>query len=282
MVSVVIAHVRVSRLDQGARGVFLDKGAHRARVGLGPEGGFPGQDEFRVLGVGHPDFGVVDVDRTRLSLRVERDDPLIEFVGLLGGRGPLVVLPGQLEDRPDILRILGVEAGQGLVGVDSREGLLERLEVGIGRRPVADDPVDLLPVPVEDEDGRRRLDPEAGENGFPGEVAAGGAVEDESLREEVGELGVLVNLLDQQVAASSAASLVEIDEDELVLLLGLGQGLVERALQERRRLAGGHGRDEENSGECCQLFHAGLHTRMVVTRKYTLKRRALARPGGCA
>jgi hypothetical protein len=153
-----------------------------------------------------------------------------------------------------------MEVEQGLEGVDAGKRFLELLEIGVSRRPVADDPVDLVPVLVEDENGRRRLDSEPGEDGFPGEVAARRTIENERLGEEIGELGVFVNLLDQQVAASSATSLVEVDEDGFVLLLGQGQRLVEGALKEGRALGGSHRGHEDESGKNAQFFHGALHS----------------------
>jgi hypothetical protein len=212
-------------------GVFCDERPHRGRVGFGPDGLLPSEDEFGVFRVGHSDLGIIDIHEAGLSFGIEGDDPPIELVRLVDGREPLVVLAGELVDRLDVLRVFGGEVRKGLERLDALGGSLELLDIGVGRRRVAGEPVDLLPGLVEDQDGRRRLESEAGEDRFSRELAAGRPVEDEGLGEEVGELGVLVNLLDQQVAAPSATLLVEVDEDELVLLFGLGHGLVERPLQ---------------------------------------------------
>jgi hypothetical protein len=70
-----------------------------------------------------------------------------------------------------------------------------------------------------------------------------GAVEDEILVQEILEFRILVKLLTQQSAAPSTTP-EEIEEDQLVLALGLGHGLVKRALEPI--LGRAEGGDEEN------------------------------------
>jgi hypothetical protein len=74
----------------------------------------------------------------------------------------------------------------------------------VGRRAVADDPIDLVPVLVDKEFGRGALDLESLVDRVPDLVAAAGAVDDEIGVEEIGVLGIVVELLNQQSAASSA------------------------------------------------------------------------------
>jgi hypothetical protein len=108
----------------------------------------------------------------------------------------------------------------------------------VGRRSVADDPVDFLAVLVDEELGRRRVDAELLVDRIPDLVAAGSPIEDDVVVEKIGVLGIVVELLNQQFAGPSATR-EEVDEDELVLLLGLGQRLVEGARKDRGRLGGG-------------------------------------------
>jgi hypothetical protein len=124
--------------------------------------------------------------------------------------------------------------------------LLDLLQELVGRRAVADDPVDLVPVLVDEELGRRGIDLELLVNGVADLVAAGGAIKDDVLVEKIGVLGVVIELLDQQFAAPSATR-EEIDEDELVLFLGPGQRLVERPVHDLGRLGGRERGDEKEA-----------------------------------
>jgi hypothetical protein len=118
---------------------------------------------------------------------------------------------------------------------------------------------------VDEELGRRPDDVVLLVDGVAVLVAARGAVDDEVLVQELGVLGIVVELLNQQFAAPSATR-EEVDEDELVILLGLGQGLVERALKDRRCLSGGQRGEKEDSGEGGGLSHADLHSGSPVFR----------------
>jgi hypothetical protein len=69
------------------------------------------------------------------------------------------------------------------------------------------------------------------------------------------KLGVMVKLLTQQSAAASATA-VEINEDELVFLLGLGQGLLKRAIEPVLGRSGGNEDEEERKGD--GFFHICL------------------------
>jgi hypothetical protein len=207
---------------------------------------------FVVVGSG-PAFEVHGQD-----LLIELRGPLRQVVRIAVG-----ALLGQLEDDLDVRRLLGVAVVQGAVRIDAAERFLDLLEELVGRRSVADDPVDLFPVLVDEELGRRRLDVEP----FVGRVAVlfapDGAIEDDALVEEIGVFGIVVELLDQQFAAPSATR-EEIDKDELVLFLGLGQRLVEGPREDRRRLGGGERSDEEEAGERGEFFHAALLDRISV------------------
>jgi hypothetical protein len=207
--------------------------------------------------IGHGRLQVLVVVRGRPAAHVHGQDLLIEL-GALGrqrvgvARGALL---GQLEDDLDVVGVLGEPGGEVAVGVDAGERLLDLVQELVGRRPVTDDPIDLLAVLVDEELGRRGVDLEPVVDRVAVLVAAGGPVEDDVLVEEIGVLGVVVELLNQQFAAPSATR-VEIDEDELVLFLGLGQRLVERPAEDRRRLGGGERRDEEKARQRGELFHA--------------------------
>ncbi|NTV81316.1 MAG: hypothetical protein HGA24_07835, partial [Candidatus Aminicenantes bacterium] len=170
---------------------------------------------FVVVGSG-PAFEVHGQD-----LLIELRGPLRQVVRIAVG-----ALLGQLEDDLDVCRLLGVAVVQGAVCIDAGERFLDLFQELVGRRSVADDPVDLFPVLVDEELGRRRPDVESLIGRVAVLFAPGGAIEDDALVEEIGVFGIVVELLNQQFAASSATR-EEVDEDELVLFLGLGQRLVE-------------------------------------------------------
>jgi hypothetical protein len=127
----------------------------------------------------------------------------------------------------------------------------------VGRGAVADDPVDLLAVLVDEKIRRRRVDVKSLVDRVADLVAGRGPVDDDLSVEKIGVFGIVVELLNQQSAAPSATR-VEVDENELVLFLGFGQRLVERSGEDRGRLGGGEGGDEEETGEGGELFHAVL------------------------
>jgi hypothetical protein len=156
-------------------------------------------------------------------LEVHGQDLLVELLalGLHLGRVAAGALLGQLEDDLDVVRLLGVAGREIDIGIDPGEGLLDLVQVPVGRRAVADDPIDLAAVLVDEQLGRRAPDLEPLEDRVADLVAAAGAVDDEVLVQEIGVFGIVVELLDQQSAAPSATR-VEIDQDELVLFLGLG------------------------------------------------------------
>jgi hypothetical protein len=173
-----------------------------------------------------------------LALGIEGDDLQVKLLSLVSHRVAVAAFLGELEYDFDVRRLLGVALVQGAVGVDAGKGLLDLLQELVGGRSVADDPVDLLAVLVDEELGRRALGLEPLVDRVPDLVDAVGAVDDEVLVEEIGVAGVVVELPDQQFAAPSATR-VEIDEDELVLFLGFGQRLVEGSREDRGRLRGG-------------------------------------------
>jgi hypothetical protein len=73
----------------------------------------------------------------------------------------------------------------------------------VGRRIVAEDPVDLGPVRVEEDDRRRGVDIELVEDGLAVRFLDGGLEEDEILGQEGLVFGVAVELLTEQFAAPS-------------------------------------------------------------------------------
>jgi hypothetical protein len=193
------------------------------------------------------------------SLGIESDDLLVELLGLRLQRGRVAAaaLIGELEDDLDVLGLFGEALAQGEVSVDAGDRLPDLFQEFVGRRSVADDPVDLFPVLVDEELRGRRVDVVLLVDGVAVLVAAAGAVEDDVVVEEIGVFGVVVELLNQQFAAPSATR-VEVDEDELVLFLGLGQRLVEGSGEDRGRLGGGEGGDEEEAGDNGEFLHAAL------------------------
>jgi hypothetical protein len=173
-----------------------------------------------------------------LALGIEGDDLQVKLSGLVFHRVAVAAFLGELEYDFDVRRLLGVALVQGAVGVDAGKGLLDLLQELVGGRSVADDPVDLLAVLVDDELGRRRVDGELLEDRVPDLVAARGPVEDDVRVEEIGVFGVVIELLNQQFAGLSATR-VKVDQDEFVLFLGFGQRLVEGSREDRGRLRGG-------------------------------------------
>jgi hypothetical protein len=123
-----------------------------------------------------------------------------------------------------------------------------------GRGRVTIDPVDFVSVAVEEKEKRRSPDVELLNQGFAVLGAPIGAVEDEVIFEEllVFRLGII--LLDQQLAGPSAAFLVEVEEQELVLRLGLGQGVLERS-GEPGLAVGRRGRYGEGERQYKSFFH---------------------------
>jgi hypothetical protein len=179
------------------------------------------------------------------------------------GRVAAGTLLGQLEDDLDVRRLLNVAIVQGEIGVGAGQRLLDLFQELVGGRAVADDPIDLVAVLVDEELGRRPADVELLEDAVPDLVVAAGPIDDDVVVEEIGVLGIVVKLLNQQSAAPSATR-VEIDEDELVLFLRLDQRLLERSFEDRRRLGGGEGGDEEEAGECGELLHSVLRDRAIL------------------
>jgi len=117
-------------------------------------------------------------------------------------------------------------------------------------------PVDLGAVRAEEHGRRRAIDLETLENFLSGLFSGRGPVEDEIFGQKLMKLGIVVELLTQQYAASSATR-VEIDQDQLFFALGLGNGLVHGPLEPD--LAGGRGNENNNrhKSQAC-FFHFNL------------------------
>jgi len=179
------------------------------------------------------------------AVRIERGG----FLEELQGFGPLLAgltFQAELDERLGIFRVLRsgrLERGDGIgTGKDG----LDPLQELFGRRLVAGDPVDFPSVPVEEEEERSAADPEPLGQALAEDIAAAGPVEDDIGPEEIGELGDVVELLDQQLAVTSAILLEEVEEQELAARLGLGQRVLERARGPslcRRRRPGGQDAD---------------------------------------
>jgi hypothetical protein len=182
---------------------------------------------------------------------------LVKLLDLFRHGIAVLVLLGELEDDLDAVGFLGVPFGKGPERIRPREDLFDLFQESVGGRPVTDDPVDLFPVLVDDELGRSGPDVVLFVDGVAVLVPAAGAVDDDVGVEEIGVFGVFVELLDQQFAAPSATR-EKVDEDELVVLFGLGQRLVEGARQDVGRLGRGEGRHEEDAGDGGHFFHARL------------------------
>jgi hypothetical protein len=162
------------------------------------------------------------------TIRIERGSTLEERQGL----GPLIaglILQPELDERLGILRVLRSCLGEGRNGIDpshDRPNLFQEL---FRRRLVAGDPVDLLSVPVEEEEKGGAADAEPFDQTLARDIASAGPIKDEVLLEELGELGDIVELLDQQLTVASAVFLEEVEEQQLPARLGPGQRILERA-----------------------------------------------------
>jgi hypothetical protein len=168
-----------------------------------------------------------------------------------------VALQGELKGHGDVVRVFRVLLVEGLIGFDAFYGLLDLFQVSVRLPAVSDDPVDLAAVLIDEEIGRRRVDVESFVDGISDFVAARGAIKNDVVVEEIGVFGIVVELLNQQSAAPSATR-VEVDKDELVGFLGLGQGLFERTAQDPRGLGGGERGEEEQAGHGCRFLHRSL------------------------
>jgi hypothetical protein len=250
----------------------LDEGPQGRRVGLPAEGRSLGEGERGRLDVGDDRLEVLVIIRSRLAAEVHGQDLLIELLGLglEVRRVAAGTLLGQLEDDLDVRRVLGVAGREVAIGVDAGQRLLDLLQELVGRRAVADDPIDLVAVLVDEQLGRSGVDLVLLVDGVADLVAAGGAVEDDVRIEEFGVLGVVVELLDQQFAAPSATR-EEIDEDELVLFLGLGQRLVERSRHDLGRLGGRERGDEEEACDGGEFLHAVLPGMDILSDRIQLR-----------
>ena len=245
--------------DELALGMLFDECLQGRRVGLAPLRCRLAELELGGLGVGDSRLEILVGVGALFPLGVEGDDLLVEFLGLRlqCGREPAAAFFGELEDDFDVLGLFGEALAQGEVSVDAGDRLLDLFQEFVGRGSVADDPVDLFPVLVDEELRGRRVDVVLLVDGVAVLVAAAGAIEDDVLVEEIGVFGVVVELLNQQFAGPSATR-VEVDEDEFVLFLGLGQRLVKGSGEDRGRLGGGEGGDEEEAGDNGEFLHAAL------------------------
>jgi hypothetical protein len=272
--AVVVGQVGIGLLDELPLRVFLDKGLERRRVGLAPEGGRLAQGEFGGLGIGNGRLEILVGVRALLSLGIEGDDLLVELLALrFQCRGvAIAALLSQLKGDLDVGRFLGVALGQDKIGVDAGDGFLNLFQELVGGGAVADDPIDFLPVLVDEELRGRRVDAEFLVDRVADLIAARGPVEDDVFVEEIGVFRVVVELLNQQFAGPSATR-EKVDEDELVELLGLGQRLVEGAGEDRGRLGGGEGGDEEEAGDGGEFLHAVLLGKGISFRSIYINRR---------
>jgi hypothetical protein len=187
-----------------------------------------------------------------LSGRVQCGRLLEELEGL-GAVLPLLEFNPQLDERFGQARLLLVEPqiGRGRIFVG---GDIEDLPVEfLGRAGIARDPVELGAVGAEEEQERRARD------GIPliefltADVAAERAEEDEMIVEEFDVFRIVVVLLTQQYAVSSAGLGEKVDEQRLPRRFRRGQGVFERALAPG--LSGEGDREKHNGGKGEPFFH---------------------------
>jgi hypothetical protein len=151
---------------------------------------------------------------------------------------------------------------EALERVDSLEDFVDLLLEILRGRIIAEDPIDLGAVRVDEEDRRGGPDAELVENDFSVRLLRRGLEQDEILGQVVLILGVFEELLTEQFAAPSRIG-VEIEEQLLVLGLGLGQGFVERALEEVI-LGEGRGGEKKKRGNDDDFFHAHLRPGIYI------------------
>jgi hypothetical protein len=253
---------------QAGVGLFLERagrvlgqeGLERSgapRNALADVAGRPAELEFGELG--RRDEAFVGINPAQPAVGVEGDDLFIEGNGLRVF-APVVGLSGQLGQDDDVLRVGRLGGGQGperpLAPGDADDFLVELVRRGL----VPPDPVDLLPLAVEEEEERRPGDGVLPVDGFARPVVPLDPEEDESFGQKGGVVRVFVVLLTQQEAAPSAARGEEVEEEELVLGLGFGQGVVERPLEpgDLGRKDRGREKQEEKEGDDSHFFHPNL------------------------
>jgi hypothetical protein len=127
------------------------------------------------------------------------------------------------------------------------------LEV-LRRRIVAEDPIDLRSVRIEEKNRRGRPDAEFVEDGLSVGLLGCGLEEDEILGQVILILGVFEELLTEQFAAPSRIR-IEIEEQLLVLGLGLSQRFVEGTFK-KVVLGESDGGEEKKRGNNGDFFHA--------------------------
>ena len=152
---------------------------------------------------------------------------------------------------------------EALERVDALEDLVDLLLEILRGRTIADDPVDLRAVRVDKENCRGGPNAELVENDFSVGFLGCGLEQDEILGQVFLILGVFEELLTEQFAAPSRIG-VEIEEQLLVLGLGLGQGFVERALEE---VVLGEGRrgEKKKCGNDNDFFHVHLRPGIYIS-----------------
>jgi hypothetical protein len=160
-----------------------------------------------------------------------------------------------LKGQSGVLRTLGEAV---LKGFDGILALQDFFKLGLkifGRGTIPDDPIRLGAVAAQEHYRRGGPDGVFLEGFVADFFVAVGFEEDKILFEERTELGVGVELLNQQFTASSAAA-VEVDENQLVLDLGLGDGLIQGALEPG--FGGGEGGENKYESQGEGFFHGHL------------------------
>lgn len=197
------------------------------------------------------------------AVRIEPGGRLEELQGfgaLLAG----LVLQSELDERLRILGVLRSRLVEGGDGIDPGEDRLDPLQEFFGRRLVAGDPVDLLSVPVQEEEYRSAAYAEPLDQALARDIPPPGSKEDEILFEELGELGLIVKLLDQQLTVPSTVLLEKVEKQELARGLSFGLGVFERPclpiLAEGR--ADSEGREQNYEGPLSHL-DTSLYSRVL-------------------
>jgi hypothetical protein len=153
---------------------------------------------------------------------------------------PLLILDAELDQGFGVSRFVRpapVEVADRILS--SKNSQNPSMEL-LGWRGISGDPVTDCPVSIEEQNKRRAPNIELLEELFAGDLAPRHAKEDKILLQELGFFGIVINLLDQQVAVSSADFREEVDEEELTRGFRRGQCLFERTRSPSQARCEGH------------------------------------------
>jgi hypothetical protein len=144
-------------------------------------------------------------------------------------------------------------------------GVLQLGDKRLGRGGVAGQPISYRSVRVQDEDERRRTDAVFADERFSRDLTPDGAEEDESALQKRVEAGIIVDLPAQQVTVPSAVLGEEVDQQQLVLRLGLSQGGGDGVRPPGEAKDGGSRGHQDDDGKKIFL-HVNLPKKHIIAR----------------